>query len=217
MGVHAETPWGEDRESPDAATAEAAGFKQAHRLLREACACADACPLPAVAAPSENLLRVCEDSGWTVRTRPDGSVLIELDASCAGRWQARILPLQAQGTLVLVEFAVFDSASAEAREAVSLLLLLAGAAVRWARPVVRLIDGRVVAAFEVMLPFEPAPGAIADALSALSVACQLAGAAASMLLHEPACGDYLKVMGPISGLNINIQKEANHHGSKQHS
>jgi hypothetical protein len=217
IGVHAEMPWGEDRESPDAATAVAAGINQSHRLLREAGAPAGACPLPAVVAPSEDLLRVCADSGWTVHTRPDSRVLIELDASCAGRWQARILPLPTQGTLVLVEVAVFDPASAAAREAVSLLLLLAGAAVRWARPVMRLIDGRVVAAFEVILPLEPVPGAIADALSALSIACQLAGAAASALLQEPACRDYLKVIGTISGPNINIQRETDHHGTKQHS
>ena len=210
----AELPWGEESASPDAVAATDAGFDQARRLWRDVGVCTRADPLPPTAAPQE-LLQAAIESGWGVHARADGSLVADLECA-SGHWQARLLPLPT-GTLALVELVAIDTGSAEAREAAALLLLLAGAAVRWARPALRTIDDRPVAVLEIVLPTVPTPAAIADALSALSVACRLVGAEARALLDEAAACDFRQVMGPISDPDINTQRKEENHGRKQHA
>ena len=209
--VRAELPQTEECALPDATAAITAGFEQARRLWRQGGVDMLPEPLPPAVAPPAQLLQTGAESGWEVHANADGTLVADLEDD-SGHWQARLLPLPTTGTLIMVELAAINAGSAEAREAVALLLLLAGAALRWARPAVRTTDGRAVAVFEIPLPIAPTPASTAEALSALSVACRLVGNEVSVLLHEPAAHDYLQVMGPISVPTANSKGKKNNHG-----
>ena len=202
VGLRAELPWAEGRASPEAAATVAAGFAEAQRLWRQDDVHQRVAPLPPAAALPAQLIQTCTESGWNVNVRTDDTLVVDLDVA-GGHWQARLLALPSNETLALVEIATIDAGATASREAVAILLLLAGGALRWARPAVRAIGDRGVAVFEVLLPTAPTAADLVDAFSGLSLACRWCAAEANALRDEPAAQEYLRVLTPLSVPNRN--------------
>jgi hypothetical protein len=204
--LRAELPCLEGCASPEAAAAAAAGFAAAQRLWGQVDVSPRAVPLPPTAALPAQLIQLCTESGWAVNTRADDTLVVDLDVA-GGHWQAHFLSLPSQEILALVELATIDAAATASREAIAILLLLAGGALRWARPAVRVIGDRCVAVFEVLLSPVPTAADLLDTLSGLSLACRWCAAEANTLLDESAAQEYLRVMAPLSVPNRNRQQK----------
>lgn len=206
VGLHAELPCAEGRASPEAAAAVEVGFAEAQRLWQQLDVSPRTAPLPPTAALPAQLAQICTESGWPVNMRADDTLVINLDVP-GGHWQAHLVSLPSNETLALVELATISGGTTASREAIAILLLLAGGALRGVRPAVRAIGDRSVAVFEVSLPTAPTAADLVDALSGLSLACRWCAAEANALLDEPIAREYLRVMAPLSVPNRNRQKK----------
>ena len=207
VSLRAELPWAEGRDSSGAMVAVTAGFVEARRLWHQTDASPRIAPLPPAAVLPAPLAQTCLESGWEVNRRADGTLVVGLDVP-GGHWPANLLVLPSNEILALVELATIGVGTTAAREAVAMLLLLAGGALRWVRPAVRAIGDRWAAVFEVLLPSEPTAADLVDAWSGLSLACRWCAAEATALLDAPAAQEYLRVMAPLSVPNLNPQTKA---------
>jgi len=199
--LRAELPWAEERISSEARDAAAAGIGEGYELWKNQAANADVVAGTALSVRfndstiqrlnDSTTLQRFNESGWNVIERPDGSLVADLEVA-SGLYQVQCESLPAGGYRLVTELAVLESVSAASSRAVAVLLLLAGAAVRWARPAMITNGSQCLAVFEVFLPASPAPADIADALSSLSVAGQLCGEAMKALLSENIARDYLE-------------------------
>jgi len=202
--LRAELPCTEGRAVPAAAVAVEAGFAEAQRLWRQVDVTPRAAPLPPTAALPAQLVQACTETGWTVNMRADDTLVVDLDVP-GGHWPAHLFSLTSNETLVLVELATISAGSTASREAIAILLLLAGGVLRWVRPAVRTIGDRCVAVFEVLLPTAPTAANLVDALCGLSLASRWCAAEANALLDEPVAQECLRVMAPVSVPNRNRQ------------
>lgn len=109
------------------------------------------------------------EAGWPTEVRADGSLALDLGVPDAFI-QAEI-ELRRGEQLCTASLAAPQSVSAAGREAMAMLLLRAGGAVRLARPVLPRSDD--APRFEVVLTADPDVGELAHALAALAVACRL--------------------------------------------
>jgi hypothetical protein len=109
------------------------------------------------------------EAGWACEARGDGSLAVDLGVPDLFL-QAEIEPRPGAAQCATV-LAVPEPVSAAAGEALALLLLRAGGAVRQVRPV--LVPGSGMPRFEVVLSAQPSARELGHALAALATACRL--------------------------------------------
>lgn len=195
--LRAELPWDEERAS-DAARATAIADLEEVRARSPEMNEAGALAVRASGSPpGEALSQAAAECGWPVTSRRDGSLAAELEVP-GGQGQARFTALDSGGSLAFAEVAAWEDAAPDSRRAIATLLLLAGRAVRGARPALRAAEGKPVAVFEARLPVAPSPADVVDALSSLSLAVRLCGAEAGFFFNKQIAREYLEVGASVS-------------------
>ena len=156
------------------------------------------------APPLATIAELCGEAGWQAVVR---AARVTVDLDCAEYFQAELTPLGG-GLAIRVEVAQLGAAGPEGVEAARVLLLRAGGLVRFARPVVSAGAAR----FEVLFSTQPTALEIGDALSALSIACRLAGRETALLAGaETIAREYLATLARSNprGLHKPETEEAN--------
>jgi len=168
------------------------GLARAHQVLQGAGAVAapfvaDAPTVP----PSAELVDVAREAGFAVQVRSDGSTLVDLPAR--SETIRALLTADVRGVRAHVELLRSDSASASCRAAVSLLLLRASGAIRFARPFVCGADNELACGFEVRIVAPVALATCVRALEALAVAASSCNAELLSLLEPSVAERYLAI------------------------
>ncbi len=147
---------------------------------------------------------LCREAEWPFTERPDGRVVVELDAP---RETAIATLTQHQGKSVhiAVALALADALVHPCRQALGLVLLTVCGVVRMIRAVVEQNEGRPVGRFEVDFGSTPTATELAHALSALSVAVRLCGRELQVLQHdERIATEYLTLWQMRHGTQTNF-------------
>jgi hypothetical protein len=146
--------------------------------------------ISSVAERAGHLTRLCLEAGWPAVARASGDVSITLDAGHA-TYQAHVLPGNGQAFAATVPLLDAMPASPICRSAVARLLLLVSTRVRLVKGV--LVPASGTESPGVAAACEPAHSveAIDRALSALAVACHLAGRELRALHDEELAREYL--------------------------
>ena len=140
----------------------------------------------------EVLLQSCEEAGWLVETRANGSVVAPLPSGRHIRLE--ISDGSMRGVIELGELAA-ESPPAKARE---LLLLTLAHEVRMVRPLLRQKGDRVVAELEVGFSACPDAETLGHALSALALAATLAAEVFDSFADENLASEFLAIRRPQS-------------------
>lgn len=140
------------------------------------------------------LAELCTAAGWDFAERAPGVLTVELDVP-GDAYHALLARRTGRRVAVAVELASCSRPSEATRLALGLMLLTASGMVRMARAAAEAVEGRTATRFEAVLHHTPAPGELAHALSALSVACRLCGREARTLQDETVAQRYLSVRG----------------------
>jgi hypothetical protein len=148
-------------------------------------------PMPAAPDPekgSEEIARACSEAGWRVASQEGADVRVEVPGR--GRvYPAWLETLSTGASRFVVELVGRGDRSAESIRAVSALLMAVSASVRMVSGL--LLEGESPR-FAIAAPLEtPLDGSVDRALSALSVACSLAGREASALCDPDLASEYL--------------------------
>lgn len=156
---------------------------------------ADGTSVQPPAHDDERLVQLCKESGWPYVERASGHVEVCIDCTSAS-YEAR-LELTGEGALCAVIDLVDAAAlSTEARSAIALVLLYTSAVVRSVKGVLTRRDGAECAGLAAACE-RPRSGADLDrALSALAVACGMAGREARALRHDALARNYLACHTP---------------------
>ena len=136
------------------------------------------------AMPAEAVLALCKTIGWEAATERD-RVRVRLAVDDGRR--AMLSPV-GEGLRASVRIGSLADVPADCAAAVAHLLAAVGANVRFVRPVLR----EASAELEIFFPKPPTPGLLEAALAALSVALDLCGREAAVLLgNESLARTYL--------------------------
>jgi hypothetical protein len=144
------------------------------------------------------LAQLCMAAGWPATVRESGLATVELDAGHA-RYHARLEAAGVGGLRAIVDLCDVSDCSAASRSAIEALLLATSVAVRQVRQVRQASvtpDEAEWAGLTTMCADAVAPEALDRALSALTVACRLAGREAQALRHEAIALEYLAWRAP---------------------
>jgi len=144
---------------------------------------------------AEALAPLCEQSGWGFERRPSGQWAVRLEVPDAF-FQAQLEPTAAGGARLVLCHALADAPEDGCRRAVELMLLLASATVRMVRPAATATPEGLAYCWEVPWAGLPEGWEIARGVSALSVACGLAGREIRLLGEDPRLArEYLAAGG----------------------
>lgn len=141
------------------------------------------------AAP--DLAGLCAEAGWPFAQRGEGKVAVELETG-RGFFQAVLEGSSSGGVRARVELLPCSSLDNDPRRALAQLLLTASGVVRMARAVLISASPEPSAGFEVSFGSSPRPTELADALSALSVACAMCGREAGAIQDQTVASRYLR-------------------------
>ncbi len=147
-----------------------------------------------VSSRLDRLASVAADAGWSPKRRDEG-VTVRLNR---GEPSARKATLHTSsfGVEADVELLRLDEPLSDASEqAIALLLLQVGAAVRLVRPTLECDGDESVYALAVSLAGDIEERALDDALEALAVACRLVGRTLDVLIDEQMATTYLAARG----------------------
>jgi hypothetical protein len=144
---------------------------------------------PVTTLSKEDAERLCTEAGWpcTVRAAEDLGLNIEMPAGIFG---VRLESSNARSTRLVVELTHLNEQSAGSQRAIAVLLLVLSSAVRSVRGVIVEREGVTIAGIASALESVTAQ-ALDRSLSALSVACQLAGREVRGLHDERLAAEYL--------------------------
>lgn len=154
---------------------------------------------------TENLRRLCKETGWTFIERADGSLSVTLETG-GGLHQASVSPRGA-GVRISAAFGTCDSPPDTVRQAIAVLLLTTGGMVRLVKPAVGELDGEFAPDFSVAFAAVPPAEGIATAFSALSVACRHCGEEEYALHDETVARQYLAIRGWSHLITLDQQEE----------
>lgn len=144
---------------------------------------------------TDRLVHVCAEAGWPCAAREPGRVTVEIDAGFAS-YHARLEHTAGGGVCAIVDLVGAPACPPAPRAAIGLLLLTTAAAVRLVTGVVVMHDEAERAGLAVTCEGAGSSDAIDRALSALAVACRLAGREAQALRHEAIALEYLAWRAP---------------------
>jgi len=134
---------------------------------------------------------IAEATGWAFHERQDGRLDFILDASATASASAQT---RADGSVrVWLTLATLDGLSEASRRAVAVLLLRAGAVLRWARPVIVADAAGTSAVLEVIFATAPETRELGLALESLAVGAGLTAAEVKLICHEKAAKELLIV------------------------
>jgi len=154
---------------------------------------------------TENLKRLCEETGWTFIERADGSLSVTLETG-GGLHQASVTPCGA-GVRISAAFGTCDSPADSVRQAIAVLLLTTGGMVRLVKPAVTEQDWEFRPDFSVAFAAVPPAEGLAAAFSALSVACRRCGEEEHALHDETVARQYLAIRGWSHLITLDQQEE----------
>lgn len=144
------------------------------------------------------LAQLCTAAGWPATVRESGLAMVELDAWHTW-YHARLEAADDGGLRAIVDLCNVSDCSAVSRSAIDALLLATSAAVGQLRQVRQASvtpDEAEWAGLTTMCADAAAPETLDRALSALTVACRMAGREAQALLHEAIALEYLAWRAP---------------------
>jgi hypothetical protein len=133
------------------------------------------------------------EAGWLFTWRSSGRIAVELDVP--GQFHRAIVEPRAAGCRARAALAVAAAPSAGPRLALAVLLLTVTGVVRMARAGATELDGDTTVFVEADLVERPSAWEFHHALSALTVACRMAGREAKALVDERVAGAYLAARG----------------------
>ena len=145
-----------------------------------------------IEAGGAQLRQALGESGWAFTERAGGRLAVELEAR-EGFYQALVEQRGVGGVRLWVELARAQALSAASRQALGLLLLTAGGALRPARGAAEAGDGQMALRLEVDFATPPGAAELGHALAALSVGCRLCGEEVKLLEDESIAGRYLRI------------------------
>lgn len=145
-------------------------------------------------APETGLGALVAEAGWAFVQRAAGRLAIDLGVP--GQFhQAIVEPRNAGGCRVRVELARLGDVADETRAAVAVLLLTVAHVVRFVRAGAEPLDGTTAVFVEVDIESAATSPEIHHALSALSVACRMAGREVKALMDLDLARSYLAARG----------------------
>lgn len=141
------------------------------------------------------LVQLCAEAGWPATVREHGLAMVELDAGHA-RYHARLEPAGPGGLRATVDLCDVSGCSPVSRSAIAALLLATSAAVPRVNRASVALDAAEWVGLTALCADAVAPEALDRALSALTVACRMAGREAQALQHEAIALEYLEWRAP---------------------
>ncbi len=141
------------------------------------------------------LVQLCAEAGWPAAVRDAGLAVVELDAGHT-RYHARLEAAGPGGLRATVDLCDVSGCSPISRSAIDTLLLATSDAVQQVGRAGLMLNGAEWAGLTAMCVDAIAPEALDRALSALTVACQMAGREAQALQHEVIALEYLAWRAP---------------------
>ena len=178
-------------------------------LIRSTCegiatAAADS-PAPiGIPVTPPDLQGLCAEARWDFTTRSDGSLAVELE--CHGAFAQASLRAHGEGVHLSVELADCLPCSPESESAIALLLLIAGGAVRLARPVLEQGGEMRTPRFEAVFSTIPSAAELSHALCALSVAFAACSEEVRVLWDPNVASEYLALLTPPIGCVQSVNK-----------
>jgi hypothetical protein len=183
LSVRAEAPLSDGTDAAACVARICAGLRSALELRHEETPTA----APQAGIAELDLTGLCAETGWPYRVRGGNAIAVQLDVPEPAP-KALLARDPVLGVVASARLAPeCDSLPAGVREALGVLMLRAGGAVRTVRPAA---DEEGEPRFEVVLPDAPAAADLAHAFAALSVAWRLAGREAAVL----ACDERLATL-----------------------
>jgi len=152
-----------------------------------------ACAQDARASGDPDLASIAVEAEWPFVLRSPQRIAVDLETP--GQFQQAIVEPGAGGLRARATLVVARSLPARSRAAVSVLLLAVASLVRLVRGGVVEHDGEATIFIEVNLCADLDAAELHHALSALAVACRLAGREARALLDEEVARAYLAARG----------------------
>jgi len=145
-------------------------------------------------AAGNDLAALAAEAGWAFVQRASGRLAIDLGVP--GQFhQAIVEPRNAGGCRARVELARLGDAADEARAAVAVLLLTVAHVVRFVRAGAEPLDGTTAVFVEVDIESAATATELHHGLSALSVACRIAGREVKALMDPDVARPYLAARG----------------------
>lgn len=144
---------------------------------------------------TDRLVHLCAEAGWPCVERGSGRVTVEIDTGFSS-YHARLEHTAGGSVSAIVDLVDAPASPPAPRAAIGLLLLTTAAAVRVVKGVVMTHDEGERAGLAVTCEGAGSSDALDRALSALTVACRLAGREAQALRHEAIALEYLAWRAP---------------------
>jgi hypothetical protein len=163
------------------------------RIPCASCGTDDPPEIPALSDCAVDIPSLAAEAGWSFVLRSSGRVAIDL--AVPGQFHVAIVEPRGSGCRVRAPLAVAVSASARARSALGVFLLTVAGLVRLVRAGSVEDAGETTVFVETDVPDCPTAAELHDALSALAVACRMAGRETKALLDERTAIAYLAARG----------------------
>ncbi len=153
-------------------------------------------PLPYLTVgtrPDVDWSALCREAGWSCTQRANGRLAIALDVPDS--FSQAFLEAGADYPSLSVELATDVPPAPCCRHALAVLLLSLGAIIRMVRPATADREGTTALFWEAPLSESPSPTELANALSALSLACRLSEREVKVLQKDVIAEEYLSARG----------------------
>jgi hypothetical protein len=168
-------------------------------LTRFASSMPEQTPAPSLVTATVDLKALAAETGWAFTERDNGRITFELP-SPNGALTATLHTRDACAVRVWVSLAELTGLSTPSRQALAVLLLRAGAVLRFARPAFVTEGEATSACLEVVFATAPVAAELIQALESLAVGVAMAAAEASFLCQNQIALEYLAaVIGPRGG------------------
>jgi hypothetical protein len=131
-----------------------------------------------------DLVSLCRETGWPVRERQGGKMLL-VDLETPGEFYQARIEVQADRVQIRTELPACEAVPPPCQEALGRLLLTLNACVRLARATTVEKPAGIAVQFEVVLS-QPCAVELAHAFASLSMACRLCAREAMLLQQDAA-------------------------------